>query len=208
MKWLLGTEGLLILPSPNILLIYGSRQIRNAFQTAIALAEFDARQPGAKQIVLGKAQFEKIAKSSEEFDKYLKSTIGMTESDLARREQLRRDDYGRRVGRQAGGSRIALGSRRRNARDPESELDSPSVSESEEGDFDSSEEDDSDSETEDSDVDGDDSEVEEREKTKDAGVKASRSSKVGKTKTMSDAEREDAFQRFCLQEKKAKAKKK
>jgi hypothetical protein len=32
------------------------RQIRNAFQTAIALAEYEARQPGAEIPSLGKSQ--------------------------------------------------------------------------------------------------------------------------------------------------------
>jgi hypothetical protein len=78
-----------------------NRQIRNAFQTAIALAEFEAaeenerRKDGEnKQIELTREHFATVAQASKEFDKYLRSTLGgQTEADLARLEQTRVDDY-------------------------------------------------------------------------------------------------------------------
>lgn len=49
---------------------WNGRQIRNAFQTAIALAEFDIRDDGDNEphAVMGKKQFKTIAKASIEFD--------------------------------------------------------------------------------------------------------------------------------------------
>ena len=73
---------------------WNGRQIRNAFQTAIALAEYDSRQPRTDKIVLGKAQFVKVAKASKEFDEYMTQTQGATEAQLAHREQLRYDASG------------------------------------------------------------------------------------------------------------------
>jgi hypothetical protein len=77
-----------------LIYIYLFRQIRNAFQTAITLAEYDARQPGAEHITLGRAQFKIVAESSKEFDIYMKETLGATDADLARREDLRYDRFG------------------------------------------------------------------------------------------------------------------
>ncbi|KAF2690202.1 hypothetical protein K458DRAFT_483656 [Lentithecium fluviatile CBS 122367] len=61
---------------------WNSRQIRNAFHTAIAMAEFDAHgkeeQGKPKKIVLGHKQFKKIASTVEEFDKYTVETLGTT----------------------------------------------------------------------------------------------------------------------------------
>lgn len=77
---------------------WNGRQIRNAFQTAIALAEYNAHQvqinydlPEAPKPSLKVAQFEKVAEASRHFDEYLKSTAGL-EEDLARENHERRDD--------------------------------------------------------------------------------------------------------------------
>jgi hypothetical protein len=78
------------------------RQIRNAFQTAIALAEFETTEKndehgvGQKphRVELSQEHFATVAKASAEFDTYLKSTLGgQTESDIARLEQTRMDEY-------------------------------------------------------------------------------------------------------------------
>lgn len=45
---------------------WNGRQIRNAFQTAITLAEYEARQSGTKVVVLAKKQFEEVAAASRE----------------------------------------------------------------------------------------------------------------------------------------------
>jgi hypothetical protein len=73
-------------------LSWNGRQIRNAFQTAIALAEFDVRDDEAKLAIMSKKQFKTIAKASIEFDNYLFHTHGgADESTNARREQVRWD---------------------------------------------------------------------------------------------------------------------
>ena len=78
------------------------RQIRNAFQTAIALAEFETTEKNDEhgvghkphRVELSQEHFSTVAKASAEFDTYLKSTLGgQTESDIARLEQTRMDEY-------------------------------------------------------------------------------------------------------------------
>lgn len=70
------------------------RQIRNAFQTAIALAEFEAAEKKTNRIELSQEHFATVAKASAEFDTYLRSTLGgQTEADIARLEQTRMDEY-------------------------------------------------------------------------------------------------------------------
>lgn len=77
---------------------WNGRQIRNAFQTAIALAEYQAQQDRIKyelKIVLPpcleKIHFEKVAKASRHFDQYLEETVGST-GTLALEAHERRDD--------------------------------------------------------------------------------------------------------------------
>jgi hypothetical protein len=84
---------------------WNGRQIRNAFQTAIALAEFDVKedQEGERQAVMGKKQFKIIADASVQFDDYLFNVHGQaTEADKARKEQVRWDhEIEERPGRKA-----------------------------------------------------------------------------------------------------------
>ncbi|KAI8631371.1 hypothetical protein F5Y19DRAFT_473778 [Xylariaceae sp. FL1651] len=84
---------------------WNGRQIRNAFQVAIALVEHDGQQikDGDPMPTLGEAQFRVVAESSKEFDRYLVSTLGAAESDIARREEWRADRFG-----SAGPTRAAL----------------------------------------------------------------------------------------------------
>ena len=79
---------------------WNGRQIRNAFQTAIALAEWDAYQGQLKfkstaplKPRLEPVNFEKVAKASRHFDAYLKETQVGTVADLARDNRERRDDF-------------------------------------------------------------------------------------------------------------------
>lgn len=71
------------------------RQIRNAFQTAIALIEHEAmtKAEGDPKPVLGKTQFETVAEGSKKFDEYLVQTLGWTDTDAAKREGLRDDTF-------------------------------------------------------------------------------------------------------------------
>ncbi|KAG8526824.1 uncharacterized protein KY384_008253 [Bacidia gigantensis] len=81
---------------------WNGRQIRNAVQTAIALAEFEASQQGTidkngsqvYNVELSERHFATVAKASRDFDKYLRSALGgQTDADVARLEQTRVDDF-------------------------------------------------------------------------------------------------------------------
>ncbi|KAF2122822.1 hypothetical protein BDV96DRAFT_561438 [Lophiotrema nucula] len=88
---------------------WNGRQIRNAFHTAIAMAEFDAREKRGERglaietptgmgegagdevkIVLGKKQFESIATTVRDFDRYMIETMGGQDYDVhAKQNQWR-----------------------------------------------------------------------------------------------------------------------
>ena len=70
---------------------WNGRQIKNAFQTAIALAEFDAKTERISRPMLSTRHFEVVAKASEGFDYYL-SMIHGADADRAKREGMRFDD--------------------------------------------------------------------------------------------------------------------
>ncbi|EPE35643.1 P-loop containing nucleoside triphosphate hydrolase [Glarea lozoyensis ATCC 20868] len=78
------------------LLQWNGRQIRNAFQTAVALGEFKAKdkaKDGETPIpVMDIKHFKIIGKASMEFNQYLLATHGFTEDKAAAREQLRAHD--------------------------------------------------------------------------------------------------------------------
>lgn len=68
--------------------IWNGRQIRNACQTAAALAEADAKG------ILKISHLEAVVKASTEFDRYLKRVHGGDDADRARRAHDREDAYG------------------------------------------------------------------------------------------------------------------
>ena len=79
---------------------WNGRQIRNAFHTAVAMAEFRARtqKDGAEydeskdvKISVGREEFEKIASTAREFDNYMTETMGSTFEAKASREGLRKE---------------------------------------------------------------------------------------------------------------------
>ena len=70
---------------------WNGRQIKNAFQTALALAEFDAKDKHQTKPVLTTEHFDVVARASEGFDYYL-SRIHGTDADRARRDGQRDDD--------------------------------------------------------------------------------------------------------------------
>lgn len=79
---------------------WNGRQIRNAFQTAIALAEWDAHQDQLKYKTtvalvprLERKHFERVAKASQHFDAYLKETLVASAADLAHENRERKDDF-------------------------------------------------------------------------------------------------------------------
>jgi hypothetical protein len=67
---------------------WNGRQIRNAFHTAVALAEFDGKT-NLKAPVLQWGHFKSTARASEIFESYLKITLGGSERELASNEKLR-----------------------------------------------------------------------------------------------------------------------
>ena len=142
---------------------------------------------------LGKAQFEIIAEASEEFDRYLKHTLGDVDADLARKEGIRSDYYGiQTVGKVPSVSRTALRTGRRNGRDLESDLEVPSE----------------DSEDDDEDDEDDDEEDEEDENSKQIKATPSSSSKSATTRGTKEESGEDdmeaAFKKFLQFQKMAK----
>ncbi|KAK0671527.1 aaa family atpase protein [Cercophora samala] len=79
---------------------WNGRQIRNAFQTVMALAEFKAKpkpssgtddQSRCRSPTLTKQQFEIVAKASKQFAKYLKATLGQSDERIAKRDKIRVD---------------------------------------------------------------------------------------------------------------------
>jgi hypothetical protein len=77
---------------------WNGRQIRNAFLTAVAMAEFHSRdsgkgdnyESGNVRIDIGPDQFKKIAKTAKEFDDYMTETMGDTYDGKASRTNMRK----------------------------------------------------------------------------------------------------------------------
>jgi len=78
---------------------WNGRQVKNAFQTAIALAHWDFHVLPAdsrqERPVLRAKHFERVGRTSAHFDDYIGSVYGIEEQDaysvLAAREEIRRD---------------------------------------------------------------------------------------------------------------------
>ncbi|GAP85202.1 putative AAA family ATPase [Rosellinia necatrix] len=70
------------------LVVWNGRQIRNAFQTAIAIATYEANQRGNGQDVatpvVDASQFKVLARSARQFDKYLKRSGVFADIEMAR----------------------------------------------------------------------------------------------------------------------------
>ncbi|KAK1724974.1 uncharacterized protein BDZ83DRAFT_621299 [Colletotrichum acutatum] len=77
--------------------VWNGRQIRNAFQTAVALAEFHQQENNVPGPILVKSEhFEKVAKVSHEFNAYLYSVRHeRLENELAHKKEHRYDDFNR-----------------------------------------------------------------------------------------------------------------
>ena len=72
--------------------VWNGRQVRNAFQTAVALAGFRC-QPD-QEIELTQDQFERVSNASNHFNKYMWSVKRtMTDADMARLGMIRDDSY-------------------------------------------------------------------------------------------------------------------
>lgn len=83
---------------------WNGRQIRNAFQSAIALARWDYQEDGINdegRPVLSVQQFEVVSRTSSEFDNYISTMHGIDEANdtwetIAARELLRKNDTPRK----------------------------------------------------------------------------------------------------------------
>ncbi|KAF2647327.1 hypothetical protein K491DRAFT_741189 [Lophiostoma macrostomum CBS 122681] len=80
---------------------WNGRQIKNAFQTVIALAKWDyhdeKRSPGLERPLLKATHFQRVAQTSAHFDDYIRDIHGILEEEdsygyLAQQEKLRKDD--------------------------------------------------------------------------------------------------------------------
>lgn len=115
---------------------WNGRQIRNAFQTAIALADFEASDSAEKIPTMTKKHFVKLGKAAAEFDEYLESVHGMDEDKMAKRNE-ERATFTRRPGKK--------GSRRGRSDDSDSSDESESDSYSDSSSSESSDSDSDDS---------------------------------------------------------------
>ncbi|KAI0381928.1 hypothetical protein F5Y04DRAFT_270592 [Hypomontagnella monticulosa] len=70
---------------------WNGRQIRNTFQTVLALSEFNARlnKSESQEIAITKNSFKVVANASIQFDEYLLATHGADEDRIAKREFMR-----------------------------------------------------------------------------------------------------------------------
>lgn len=171
---------------------WNGRQIRNAFQTALALAEFKAQENDNANPVVGKDQFKTIAIASEQFDLYLKSTHGMDEERIAQRDRMRVDQLVNPKGRL---NEIS-----------ESESDSDSDSDDEAS---SSEEDDSDDEASDSDAgSSDDSDSDDKKKKKKKKAQKGKAKAETKKGKKDKKEKKEKKEKGDKKDKKDKKKKK
>ncbi|KAI1505354.1 hypothetical protein F5X99DRAFT_369089 [Biscogniauxia marginata] len=68
---------------------WNGRQIRNAFQSALALADFEVRDTPDKSPNISRKHFHTIAEASQEFDRYLHVTHGADEDKIAQQDKTR-----------------------------------------------------------------------------------------------------------------------
>lgn len=72
---------------------WNGRQIRNAFQSALAIAEFAVKDDTPARLEI--SHFEKVAKASVEFEDYLwRVKSGRSDADIAAHNMMRADNYG------------------------------------------------------------------------------------------------------------------
>ncbi|KAI1083013.1 hypothetical protein F5B20DRAFT_577402 [Whalleya microplaca] len=74
---------------------WNGRQIRNTFQTVLALSEFNARVRNSESpdLAVTKKHFNIVANASIQFDEYLLATHGADEDKVAKREYMRAMGY-------------------------------------------------------------------------------------------------------------------
>ena len=72
---------------------WNGRQIHNAFQTAAALAEYEALSNNKETANLEVAHFKTVADASHQFDRYIAETIGGSDAERALNDRERSDNF-------------------------------------------------------------------------------------------------------------------
>ena len=72
---------------------WNGRQIHNAFQTAAALAEYEAMENNEDRAKLEVAHFKTVADASHQFDRYIAETIGGNDAERALNDRERADNF-------------------------------------------------------------------------------------------------------------------
>lgn len=73
---------------------WNGREIRNAIQTAVALAQYEARK-SKSQVILKAKHLQRIVVTSKQFKDYISSThMDQDETLRARLQERRNDDFG------------------------------------------------------------------------------------------------------------------
>jgi hypothetical protein len=76
---------------------WNGRQIRNSFQTAVALAEFEQDPDGIKKkFTVSAKHFKQVVQLSQKFEAYMNDVKHGTDSELAYYHGIRKDDIGGR----------------------------------------------------------------------------------------------------------------
>lgn len=70
---------------------WNGREIRNAFNTAVGLAEYENERDGKQRVVFHARHLEQVVKMSRAFQDYLSSTHGMSQAEQARTYRTRND---------------------------------------------------------------------------------------------------------------------
>ncbi|UKZ64172.1 uncharacterized protein TrAtP1_005391 [Trichoderma atroviride] len=85
------------------LTVWNGRQIRNAFQTAIAMATHEAKNPRTGSLEarprLRERHFKEVAKIAEDFERYLVKATHLSDMDMAESRRERYDRYQQRSNR-------------------------------------------------------------------------------------------------------------
>ncbi|KAF2135438.1 uncharacterized protein K452DRAFT_239383 [Aplosporella prunicola CBS 121167] len=72
---------------------WNGREIRNAFQTAVALASYEAKQNNEEVPTITEDHVSQVVEMSATFKQYIKSALQANDSDIAYRERLRNDRF-------------------------------------------------------------------------------------------------------------------
>lgn len=80
---------------PDVVAVkWNGREIRNAFQTAVALAQFEARKAGLERVLLKVEHLKRVVMMSKQFKNYITSTHkNQDETKRARIQESRNDDF-------------------------------------------------------------------------------------------------------------------